>query len=95
MHLAADGREAVVKAQELLPDVIVMDMKMPVMDGLAAAKEILALNEKQNIIMMTAYEETELVNQILRTGVKRCITKPFDIMVLRGIVQEALTDNIG
>ncbi|HZK43045.1 MAG TPA: response regulator [Syntrophomonadaceae bacterium] len=88
VYLASDGLEAIDMAQELKPDIILMDMKMPNMDGLEAAEKILAIDQDQYIVIMTAYGEMEIVNKILEVGVKKCIAKPFDIMVLRDLVKE-------
>jgi two-component system response regulator (stage 0 sporulation protein F) len=65
-----------------------MDMKMPNMNGLEASQKILEKHSELTIIMMTAYGEMEVVKKALDAGVKRCITKPFDIMNLRSIVNE-------
>ncbi len=94
VHLASDGQEAIVKARELTPDIILMDMKMPNMNGLEAAQAILTNDKEQSIIMMTAYGEMDIVNQALDIGVKKCITKPFDIMILREMVKEMVLDKV-
>lgn len=93
VYLASNGLEATIKAKEISPDIILMDMKMPVMNGLEAAQEILATNQEQTIVMMTAYGEMNIVNEILNAGVKKCITKPFDILVLRDLVKDMVINN--
>ncbi len=93
VYSASNGREAIIKAQEFKPDIILMDMKMPVMDGLEAAQEILARQE-QDIIMMTAYGEMDIVNQIMAAGVMECVTKPFDIFVVRELVRSIVMNKV-
>lgn len=88
VHMASDGKEAIEQVEKFLPDIILMDMKMPNMNGLEASQKILQKYSKVNIIMMTAYGEMEVVKKALDAGVKKCITKPFDIMNLRNMVNE-------
>ena len=88
VQLAADGKEAVERANEFLPDIILMDMKMPNMNGLEASRIILNNFSDLDIIMMTAYGEMDVVKEALDAGVKRCITKPFDIINLRDAVNQ-------
>lgn len=92
VRVAADGREAVERVQETIPDIILMDVKMPNMNGLEASQVILKQHDKVPIIMMTAYGEIEVVKKALDAGVKKCITKPFDIMVLRDMVNNLLKE---
>ncbi|MGI5920604.1 MAG: response regulator [Syntrophomonadaceae bacterium] len=88
VHMAADGREAIDQVDNFLPNIILMDMKMPNMNGLEASQKILEKHPGLTIIMMTAYGEMEVVKRALDAGVKKCVTKPFDIMNLRNIVNE-------
>jgi two-component system, response regulator, stage 0 sporulation protein F len=87
---AGDGLEAITKVGEQSPDLILMDVKMPNMNGLEATHAIMQKNPHIPIIMMTAYGEIEVVKQALDAGVKRCISKPFDIMLLRDMVNELM-----
>lgn len=94
VELAADGKEAVEKADKFLPDIILMDMKMPNMSGLEASQIILKKYNNLDIIMMTAYGEMDVVKEALDAGVKRCITKPFDIIDLRNTVNQMATGKV-
>jgi DNA-binding NarL/FixJ family response regulator len=58
---AVDGKAAVEQAQQLLPDVVVMDIVMPVMNGLEAAKEISKKCERTKVLMLTQYDDQENV----------------------------------
>lgn len=86
--LAEDGEEAIARALAFKPHMIVIDMKMPNMNGLEAAAHILAHLKDANIIMITAYGETRVAEEALKAGVKKCITKPFDIFELLSVVNE-------
>ena len=92
VRVAGDGLEALAKVKELVPDLILMDVKMPNMNGLEATCEIMKIDTNIPIILMTAYGEIEVVKQALDAGVKRCISKPFDIMVLRDMVDNLMME---
>ncbi|MGE5397566.1 MAG: response regulator [Chitinophagales bacterium] len=90
--IAVDGKESLEIVKNDPPDIILMDMKMPNMSGLEASQEILNINPNMPIILMTAYGEMEVVQRALELGVKRYITKPFDIVVMRNLVKEILSE---
>lgn len=92
VKVASDGQEAIGKVEEELPDIILMDVKMPNMNGLEASQIILEMHGRIPIIMMTAYGEIEVVRKALDAGVKKCITKPFDIIVLRDMVNNLVRE---
>jgi len=71
----SNGQEAVDLAEKLNPDLIVMDIKMPVMDGLEAVKRINA-ERTIPVIMLTAYSQPELVQQATELGVYGYLVKP-------------------
>lgn len=72
---ASDGQEAVEKAAALDPDVIIMDVKMPVMDGLEATRRITATHPAP-IIVLTAYGQQSLVEEAADAGVLAYLMKP-------------------
>ncbi|MDD4170907.1 MAG: response regulator [Syntrophomonas sp.] len=92
VRIAGDGLDAIDKVEEMVPDLILMDVKMPNMNGLEATQEIMLRNPGIPIIMMTAYGEIEVVKQALEAGVKRCISKPFDIVMLRDMVDKLMIE---
>jgi two-component system response regulator (stage 0 sporulation protein F) len=92
VRIAGDGLDAIDKVEEMVPDLILMDVKMPNMNGLEATQEIMLRNPGIPIIMMTAYGEIEAVKQALQAGVKRCISKPFDIVMLRDMVDKLMIE---
>ncbi|WP_153394754.1 ANTAR domain-containing response regulator [Ornithinicoccus halotolerans] len=73
---AADGEQAVEKARELQPDLVVLDIKMPVMDGLTAA-EILGRERVAPVVMLTAFSDRTLVDRAREAGVMAYVVKPF------------------
>ncbi len=73
---AANGEEAVALAKEHKPDVIVMDIKMPVMDGITAAEHI-AKDRLAPVVLLTAFSQTELVERARDAGAMAYVVKPF------------------
>ena len=89
---ATDGLEAVALAVAHRPDVILLDVKMPKLDGVEAARQILA-DRAVPIVMLTAYGYGELISRALDAGVVGFLVKPFRerelIDAVRGAVQQA------
>ena len=74
---ASNGQEAVELYQAKRPDVVLMDITMPKMDGLAALKQILAVDPEAKVIMCSALGQQSLIVQALQLGAKDFIVKPF------------------
>jgi len=74
---AGDGAEALRLARELLPDLVVMDVKMPKMDGITAAAQI-AEERIAPVVMLTAFSQRELVERARDAGAMAYVVKPFD-----------------
>ena len=72
---AADGRQAVDLARRLLPHVVLMDVRMPVLDGIAATRELKAQNPATRVILLTAYEEDDLRTAALAAGADEFVLK--------------------
>ena len=77
VHEAVDGADAVVKYDELKPDLVVMDITMPNMDGLEALKTIRGKDGSANIVMCSAMGQESMVMDAVRSGAKDFIVKPF------------------
>ncbi|MFM5904654.1 MAG: ANTAR domain-containing response regulator [Micrococcales bacterium] len=73
---AADGEEAVKLAKEYAPDICIMDVKMPKLDGISAAEQIATL--KIPVVLLTAFNQKELVTRASEAGAMAYIVKPFD-----------------
>ncbi len=73
---ASNGEQAVQMVADLAPDLVIMDVKMPVMDGITAAEQI---GEKRicPVVMLTAFSQTELVERARDAGVMAYVVKPF------------------
>ena len=65
---AADGRQAIEQARQLRPDVILMDLSMPVMGGAAATREVLAERPGTSIVVLTSFSERDRVSEALAAG---------------------------
>ena len=77
VYEAVDGLDAVEKFTELSPDLVVMDITMPNMDGLEALKAIRAKDGSANVIMCSAMGQEGMVMDAVRSGAKDFIVKPF------------------
>jgi DNA-binding NarL/FixJ family response regulator len=72
---AADGRQAVAKALQLHPDVVLMDIAMPDLSGFDATRRILQANAKAKVLILTMYEEEEVINRCLSAGASGYVLK--------------------
>jgi DNA-binding NarL/FixJ family response regulator len=72
---AASGREAVEKAKQLKPDVVVMDISMPELNGLEAAEQILKVAPKTEVLILTIHDSEELVREMTKVGVRGYLLK--------------------
>lgn len=68
VHIVANGTEAVEAAARLKPDVILMDVKMPIMDGVEAVRAIIAADASARIVMLSTFNEADYVNRALEFG---------------------------
>lgn len=72
---ASEGREAVEKARELSPDVIIMDIAMSGMDGLEATRRILKQNTRAKVLVLSQYDDREYILSAIKAGVAGYIPK--------------------
>lgn len=73
---AEDGFDAIGKAKKLAPDLIVLDLRMPVMDGLEAARELKRLFPKIPLMMLTCYHSSAAESEALASGITAVFSKP-------------------
>ncbi len=85
----ADGEEAIKLATELEPDLVVMDIKMPKLDGISAAEKIGEL--KIPVVLLTAFSQSDLVARAAEAGAMAYVTKPFKPTDLLPAIQIALS----
>ena len=72
---AVNGQEAIVRAVELQPDVILMDVRMPVLDGLQATRQITAVNGAPKVLVLTTFDLDDYVYEALRAGASGFLLK--------------------
>lgn len=90
---AADGREALEVNEAENPDLILLDISMPEIDGVTVLKTIGKTRSKPPVIMITGDSETKRVNQLLKLGACEYILKPFDLENLKEKVSARLKKN--
>jgi len=89
---AANGRAALEIVRTHTPDLVLLDMKIPGMDGLEILKKIKEMNRDVKVIMMTAYGELDMIKEATDLGALMHFTKPFDIDELRVAVNMQLLE---
>ena len=92
---AADGREAVEVALRECPDLIVMDLNMPVMDGLAATERIRGMRERcgdMAIVAVTAFDTYGMRDAALEAGCDAYLLKPLALDELEAVVERLLSE---
>ncbi len=87
---AANGREAIDRASELNPDLVILDISMPVMGGLEAAREILKKDQTVKIVVFTMHESQQMRDEMERIGVHAVAVKSAPIGDLLDAVKSVL-----
>jgi len=87
--IALNGYEAIVKVKEAAFDAILMDIKMPGMNGVETLKEIKRIRPGAVVMMMTAYAVEELIEEALREGAYGVLHKPLDLEKTIGLIESA------
>jgi two-component system chemotaxis response regulator CheY len=75
---AENGLKAIEKFQAIHPDLVLMDITMPEMDGLTALKHIRGLDPKAKVIMLTALGQESVVLEAIKSGARDFVVKPFE-----------------
>ena len=88
---AGDGEEAVRLVEELRPDLVVMDVKMPKLDGISAAEQINANGNIAPVVLLTAFSQRELVERAAEAGALAYVVKPFTPADLIPAIEIALS----
>jgi len=91
---AADGQEAVVKARETAPDIALLDVRMPKMDGIKAAKLISTLAPQTKILMLSIHDDDEKVLSAIKAGAKGYVLKDTDRAEFIEIIRHTHADKI-
>ena len=90
---AGDGFDAIALCRQVHPDVVLMDVKMPVFDGLTAAETILKENLAECVVLITAFGERDIVEQANRIGVTGYLVKPVEQRQLLPVIEVALAQS--
>jgi DNA-binding NarL/FixJ family response regulator len=90
---ARTGREAVDMAQALEPDVILMDIAMPVLNGLEATRQILAANPAARVLMLSAHSDDEYIKRTMATGAAGFLEKQTSAEILTKAIREVAKGN--
>jgi DNA-binding NarL/FixJ family response regulator len=72
---ASDGREAVEKARQLRPDVVILDVSMPGLNGVEATRQIVKQNSAAEVLVLTVYEAEQIIEDILKAGARGYLLK--------------------
>jgi response regulator NasT len=99
---AGDGRAAVDLARSLTPDLVILDVKMPILDGISAAEQIVA-EDLASVLMLTAFGQRSLVQRAVEAGAMGYVVKPFtaadvvpavEIALARGLQMKTLRTEV-
>ncbi len=88
---ATNGAEAVELAKEHLPDLAILDVKMPILDGISAAEQIIGISP---VLMLTAFSQRELIDRARDAGVMAYVVKPFTISDLLPAIEIAISRHL-
>jgi two-component system, OmpR family, response regulator len=94
VYVASNGREALEQLPIFQPQLILLDMMMPEMDGLTVLRRIRTMSEYANvpIVFMTAKAQAHEIEEYKRSGIQDVITKPFEPNALKGRIEKVWQD---
>src|SRR4030066_1479511 len=89
VHLAEEGEEGVRKFREVGPDVVLLDVRLPDIDGLEVLRQIRDLSKKTYVLMMTAYDDMKTTIEAVKLGAFEYLVKPLNYIDLDLTVAKA------
>ena len=89
VHIATDGKESVNKAKEIKPDLLLLDIRMPKINGLEVAKMIREFNREVKIIFLTGFQSQELLKEAAKYDIFDYIVKNTSTKDILRVIQEA------
>lgn len=87
---AVNGEEGVLKYKLCHPDIVTMDITMPVLDGIEALKAIMEINSAAKVVMVTAAGQKNKMVEAVKYGAAEFIAKPFDALQIEAMIEEVL-----
>jgi DNA-binding NtrC family response regulator len=87
---ATNGVEAITLGKQNEPDLALLDIKMPGMDGIEVLRKLKKLRRDMGVIMLTGYGNLGTAKEAMRLGAYDYLTKPFDLGLVKHVIQEAL-----
>lgn len=90
--VALNGEEAIKKVKEERPHIVLLDIRMPGMDGIEALKQIREIDKEVGVVMITAVKEEETGRKCLELGAHDYIAKPFSLDYLETVLMVKLID---
>lgn len=94
VHTAQNGFEAIEKVRMVQPDLIFMDIRMPLMGGLEALAKIKLMAPETKVVIMTAYSSDDTIEQAEKQGALCCMAKPFDVDDIKNFLEGFARESI-
>lgn len=91
LYLAENGQQGLEKFEELSPDLVITDLRMPKMSGIELAKCIRGINKTVPIIVLTALSDKETILETVKLGILDYVLKPVDVKELMDVISRAVT----
>lgn len=95
IHEAVNGRDAIEKFEEILPDLVTMDITMPELDGISALKAIRAAHPSARVLMVSAMGQQRMIVEALEAGAMDFLVKPFQPTKVLETVKKCLQASTG
>ncbi len=89
---ASNGREAIELYHGFKPDIVLMDLVMPEMEGIDAVERILAMDKRARIVVISSIGHDEIVDRALTLGARRFLTKPVDLSLAADIIKSLMVE---
>ncbi|MBI5524891.1 MAG: response regulator [Deltaproteobacteria bacterium] len=91
---ATSGEQALALAAEARPDIVLLDIVMPGMDGVATLRELRRRGHHGPVVMLTAHGTVETAREAMNLGAYDYVTKPFNLNFLKSVIREGLHDRL-
>ena len=90
LFFASDGIQAIEKFNDESYDLVILDIKIPKMDGLEVLKEIKKINPSAKVIIITGYQSASVAEEAIHSGANNYLVKPFERNQLTGVIQQII-----